>query len=84
MPGLKEQQRPLIPCEGVVAALVGVAQPGSGGVIAVLVRKTPLDDEDFLAAMMRVLLEWRVGCPANHCHKFVPKLMQGHRLEPGR
>ncbi len=81
VPGLQVQQRAVVASEGAVAALVWITHPGAGWVYAVLVTKTPFDDESFLAAMMRVLLKWRVRRPANQNGMFIPKLMQKHRLE---
>lgn len=76
MPGFQVQQRTLITSKGRVAAPVRIAQPGAGWIFAVFIIKTPVDDEDFLTAMMRVFFERRVCCPTNQSDGFILKLMQ--------
>ena len=65
-----------------VTALVGVANPAAGGVLAVFVVKTAFEYKDLLASPVRVRLELGVGRPLDERHVLGAVFVQRHHREP--
>lgn len=66
-----------------VTALVGVANPAAGRVLAVFVMKAAFEYEDLLTSPVRVRLELGVGRPLDERHVLGAVFMQRHHRESG-
>jgi hypothetical protein len=67
--------------EGLMMTHVGTANPGAGGVRAVLVAEHTFEDENFLPADMGVGVETGLGCPTDQGSMLGEALMEGGDLQ---